>query len=335
VLLVPRLVRSFATDAWLIDPGGAAARSWQIALIAVTALAVAHVLLAWYCGGRLRHFFWPVLAVPQLALRVLVSRVVAPVARPLVARLSPALADDLFIQRPLVAWFPPAILAHGIGRRQLVAEARDAVWEFVTSLKLPYYFWLGLRGFGGSLAWLVLPSLMLMAGTSGGGPASVFVGFLGAAALFGVLLYLPLLQARFACENRFFAMFEVNEIRRQIRRAPLACWLGLAATLLLALPLYLLKIEPVIPPEFQWLVTLFFVLLLYPARFISGWAIGRAQRRDEPRSFVVCWLTRAAAVPVIALYVFIVFFTQFTSFTGPASLLEHHAFLLPAPFVIR
>jgi hypothetical protein len=256
-------------------------------------------------------------------------------ARPLIARLSPGLADDLFIQRPLVAWFPPAILAAGIRRGRMFAEARDAVWDFVTSLRLPYYCWLGLRGFLGGLAWLLLPSLMLMAGTSGGGPATVFVGFLGAVALFAVLMYLPLLQARFACENRFFAMFEMSEIRQQIRRAPLACWLGLAAMLLLALPLYLLKIEPVIPPEFQWIVTLFFVLLLYPARLISGWAIGRARRQDKPRSYTICWLARAAAVPVIALYVFIVFFTQFTSFIGPASLLEHHAFLLPAPFVIR
>ena len=35
------------------------------------------------------------------------------------------------------------------------AEARDAVWDVVVSLRLPYYFWLGFRGFVGALAWLV------------------------------------------------------------------------------------------------------------------------------------------------------------------------------------
>src|SRR5262249_37124641 len=30
------------------------------------------------------------------------------------------------------------------------AAARDAVWDFVVALRLPYYFWLGLRGFAGA-----------------------------------------------------------------------------------------------------------------------------------------------------------------------------------------
>ena len=30
-------------------------------------------------------------------------------------------------------------------------EARDAVWDFVTGLRLPYYWWLGFRGFVGGL----------------------------------------------------------------------------------------------------------------------------------------------------------------------------------------
>jgi hypothetical protein len=44
------------------------------------------------------------------------------------------------------------------------------------------------------------------------------------------------------------------------------------------------------------------------------------------------WLVRLAAVPVIVIYLLILFFTQYTSFLGPASLLEQHAFLLPVPF---
>ena len=44
------------------------------------------------------------------------------------------------------------------------------------------------------------------------------------------------------------------------------------------------------------------------------------------------WAAIVAAVPVIAFYVFIVFFTQYTSYLGPASILEQHAFLVPVPF---
>src|SRR5262249_8015997 len=43
-------------------------------------------------------------------------------------------------------------------------EARDAVWNAVVSLRLPYYFWLGFRGFVGALAWLIVPVTMLAMG---------------------------------------------------------------------------------------------------------------------------------------------------------------------------
>ncbi len=102
--------------------------------------------------------------------------------------------------------------------------------------------------------------------------------------------------------------------------------------LLLAVPLYLLKIEPVLPPELQWLITLFFIVFIYPARVLTGWAVSRARRRDKPRFAVSRWLARAGALPVIAFYLLVLFLTQYTSFLGPASLLEHHAFLLPVPF---
>jgi hypothetical protein len=213
----------------------------------------------------------------------------------------------------------------------MFAETRDAVWDFVTSLRLPQRFWLGLRGFIGALAWLLIPSLMLITGTSGGGPPTIVVGFLGAIAMAFVALHLPFLQTRFACQNRLLSMFEAAEIRAQFRRAPIAFWFALVVTLLFALPLYLLKIEPVIPPEFRWILTLIFILFIYPARLLTGWAVGRALHHDRSRLFAFRWLAIAAAIPIAALYVFIVFFAQYTSFIGPASILEQHAFLLPVP----
>jgi hypothetical protein len=331
-LLVPRLISSLARDAWLIDPGSFAARAWRMGLIVGTAMVIGHIVLAWYSGGRLRHFFWPALAPFQLAGRFINGRVMGPILRPFLARLWPALADDLFRQQPLTDWFPPAILVAGARRGRMYAEARDAVWDFVGGLNLPRYFWLGLRGFLGALAWLIVPSGMLMAGTSGRGNATIFIGFLGALLLAGVILYLPFLQANLAAQNRLAAMFDWRAVRRQFQRAPVAYWFALAITLLFALPLYLLKIEPP-PRDLWWTLTIFFIVFIYPARLLTGWAVGRALQHESPRSFAFRWLARLAAIPVVAFYIFVLFFTQYTSFLGPASLLEQHAFLVPVPFL--
>jgi hypothetical protein len=330
-LWVPRFISSLALSAWLIDPGSAAAGAWRVGQIAVTVLVIGHILLAWYSGGRLRHFFWPFLAPFQLGAKLLFGGIVGPIFRPAVTSLWPAFAEDLYNTRPISEWFPPAILAAGLRRGGMYVQARDAVWDFVVSLRLPQYFWLGLRGFVGALAWLMVPSLMLMAGTSGP-PVLILVGYLGAMLLACVLIYLPFLQTHFACQNRFRAMFAWGEVRRMFRRAPIAWWIALTITLALALPLYLLKIEPP-PRELWWTLTIFFILFMYPARLLTGWAVGRAMRHEKPRHFVFRWLSRLAAVPVVLVYLFILFFTQYTSFLGPASLLEQHAFLLPVPFL--
>lgn len=331
-LWIPRLMAALATDAWLIDPGGFSARAWRIAQLVVTLLTICHVLLAWYSGARLRHFFWPLLAPFQLTATFLFSGIIGPILRPLVTTVSPALAEDLYRPQPLSSWFPPAILFAGIRRGHMYGEARDAVWDFVVSLRLPHYFWLGVRGFVGALAWLIIPSLMLMAGTSGQGPITILIGYLGAMALTFVLFYLPFLQTHFASQNRFAAIFDWPAVRAQFRRAPIAYWLALTITLLFALPLYLLKIEPP-PRELWWTLTIFFVLFIYPARLLTGWAVGRATHHEKPRLFLFRWLARLAALPVILFYIFILFFTQYTSFLGPASLLEQHAFLVPIPFL--
>ncbi|MDX1946202.1 MAG: hypothetical protein SFU86_12455 [Pirellulaceae bacterium] len=331
-LWLPRLLSVVGIDAWLIDPASVQTGGWRIAQLVVTGLILGHILLAWYSGGRLRHFFWPLLAPFQLGALLLFGGIVGPILKPLVIALSPKLAEDLYVARPLSAWFPPAILWAGIRRGHMYIEARDAVWMFVTSLRLPQLFWLGLRGFIGGFLWLVIPTLMLIAGTSGGKPGTIVVGYLGALGLAFVMLYLPFLQTNFAAQNRFAALFAWSEVRAQFRRAPIAYWFSLTITLLFALPLYLLKVEP-IPRELWWTLTLFFILFIYPARLLTGWAVGRAMKREKPRFFLFRWMSRLAAIPVILVFIFFLFFTQFTSYGGPATLLEHHAFLLPVPFV--
>jgi len=331
MLLPLRLLADLSRSAYLIDPMGPNARGSRFALLACTVLVVAHLLLAWYSGGRLRHFFWPLLAPFQLASHLVLGRLLRPILKGTLAAIWPSLADDLFALRPLSDWFPPAIAWAGLRRGHMYAEARDAVWEFVAGLHLPNYFWLGLRGFAGALAWLFLPVLMLMFGTATQNPVAPLVGWVGALLLAFVLLYLPFLQTHFAAENRFTAMFHWAEIRRLFRRAPLAFWTALAVTCLFALPLYLLKIEAT-PREVTWLPSLFFVVFIYPARLLTGWAMSRAHRHEKPRFVLSRWMARFSAVPVVLYYVLVVFLTQYTSWSGPVSLFEQHAFLLPVPF---
>jgi len=97
------------------------------------------------------------------------------------------------------------------------------------------------------------------------------------------------------------------------------------------LPLYLLKIE-MIPRETAALPSLVFVLFTFPARLLSGWAYGRSQRRQTPRHWFFRWTGRLPFLPAVALYVLVVFFTQYTSWNGVWSLYEQHALLVPVPF---
>ena len=224
-------------------------------------------------------------------------------------------------------WPRPIWLVRRIFRRGAYAHARDAVWDFVVGLRLPYYFWLGLRGFVGGLVWLFVPITMLAAGAQ-----APLVGFVGALILGIVILYLPFAQVRFAAENRLRAMFQVRAVRDHFRRAPVAFLIALVVTLLFALPLYLLKIE-IIPREAAWLPSLVFVAFIFPARLLSGWAYARAERRTSPRHWFWRIAARLTMLPAAALYVLIVYFTQFTSWHGVASLYEQHAFLLPVPFL--
>lgn len=212
------------------------------------------------------------------------------------------------------------------------AEARDAVWQQVVDFRLRHYFTLGVRGFVAAVAWLVVPVSLIALGRAGT-PLATLLGFVGALLLAIVLLYLPFLQLRVAIENRLSAAWDVGSVRRAYQRAPWAFVASLIATLLFALPLYLLKIE-VVPREAAWLPGVVFMLFIFPARLLTGWAMGRAARRETRRHFVFRWTGRLPMLPVAALYVLIVFFSQYTSWNGVWSLYEQHAFLVPVPFLV-
>jgi hypothetical protein len=220
----------------------------------------------------------------------------------------------------------PIWLIKRLWRGGYYAEARDAVWDFVGSLRLPHYFWLGVRGFAGAMAWLLLPVTLLALGSR----APIF-DLPGTLLLWLVLLYVPFLQVHFAAENRFRACFEVGAVRAQFKRAPWAFALAFFVTLLFALPVYLLKIE-LVPREAAWLPSLVFIVFMFPARLLAGWAVGRGRHRPQPRHWFFRWTGRLAMLLVAGFYVLIVFFTQYISWYGVWSLYEQHAFLLPVPF---
>ena len=204
------------------------------------------------------------------------------------------------------------------------AEARDAVWDFVVSLRLPYYWWLGFRGFVGGLIWLAVPVSLLAAFRT-----ASLLGLVGGVWLALVLLCLPFLQMRFAAENRFRACFELGTVLSHFGRAPWAFAFALLVTLIFSLPLYLLKIE-MIPREAAWLPCLFFIVFIYPTRLVSGWAYARAGRRSRPtRNWFFAATGLLAMLPTAVIYVGLVTLTQYTSWEGVASLYEQHAFLLP------
>ena len=224
-------------------------------------------------------------------------------------------------------WPRPIRFLRNMFRKGAYARLRDAVWDFTMELRLPYYFHLGLQGFIGGLVWLVIPiSLLAIAKTA------PLLGFLGGALLIFVLLYLPFLQTQAAVTGNWSSLFAWKTVRRTIARAPLATALALIVLLTFALPLYLLKIE-LIPREAAWLPSLLFVASIWPARLAVGWAMGRGLRRENPRHGLFRWSSRLALLPLVGLYVLVVYFTQYLSWYGVWSLYEQHALLLPVPFL--
>jgi hypothetical protein len=214
------------------------------------------------------------------------------------------------------------------------ATARDAVWDFVVSLRLPYYFWLGVRGFAGALAWLVIPITLMAIGRK-----VPLLGIIGGIYFGAILLVLPFLQMHFAVENRFRASFELGAVLTRFGRAPWAFAFAQFITLLFSLPLYLFKIEVipqevgVLPSVFIVLMCLVFVVFIYPTRMLAGWAYARSERRQTQRNAFFAVTAFLWMIPTTAIYVIFVFLTQYTSWKGFASLYEQHAFLLPVPFI--
>lgn len=222
---------------------------------------------------------------------------------------------------------------------------RDGLWRIVTQ-RGPYYFWLGARGFAGGVIWLLPPVTMLVASSQIFDPTrpglralAVVLGLVGAFSLALVAVHLVCLQTRMAAEARFTAMFHLRGIYSRFWRSPLMFGLAVSVMLLSATPLYLLKIE-LVPADAAWLPSLAFVMFMFPARFLAGWAFARGSRSDRPLSNArlalrigLCLTSGGLMLAATSFYVLIVFFSQFAGWHGIWGMYEQHAFLLPVPFL--
>ncbi|MFK8111919.1 MAG: DUF4013 domain-containing protein [Rubripirellula sp.] len=214
-------------------------------------------------------------------------------------------------------------------------DVPDRLWEFTASLELPKYFWLGVRGAAGTLVWLIPAMIIIPAFRQGETGLAGLVGFVSVFFLGVGMLYLPMLQAHFAREDHFAALFEVRKIRGSFRRAPWAWLTAMVISLVLTpIPLYLLKIEAT-PREVMWLPCLVFVAFILPARIAAGLALRRAARRPEPSGkWAACsrWFVRFAMLGVVGIYLVFLYVSQYTSWDGLASWVQQHAILIPVPF---
>lgn len=214
-----------------------------------------------------------------------------------------------------------------------LSTADQQIQEFVKRLEIRKHYWLGLRGFAVAFLWLLLPTaLYTMAEDPEGG--QILLTIVGGFLLTIALSWVPFLQARFAAEDRFAAGFQLREIRSLYSHAPIVWSLAVVGLYLMSLPLYLFKAF-LLPQDAMWPITFIFVLSIYPTRLITGWAYQRAvkKREAERRShWTVRWLMGGTLIPVLGIYVFILFFTQFLGEQGKAVLFQHHSLLLPAPF---
>jgi hypothetical protein len=298
-----RLLSHAAADARLIDPGSFADVGLHLLVDVLAVLVTIHLCLALARGGSLWSFFGPV---------------VLPVV---------VLAGTLLV----LAFAKLAIIALGLmATPGYWTQASLAVRDFSAGLRVKHHFLLGLKGSLGAMLWLVIPTALFAAAKkTEGGPllVTLFGGFL----LIIVLSWVPFLQAHFAAENRFGAMFELGTVRRLFKNAPFSWTITMLVTLTLALPMYLFKIA--LPPsDAMWLVTIVFIVSIYPVKVITGWAYHRAVARERRAFFGLRWLTRLVMLPLLTVYVFLLFFTQFIGEHGKGVLFEHHAFLLPSPF---
>ena len=225
------------------------------------------------------------------------------------------------------------------GRRFVAALRAGTAWptasaalaQIIDAVQPGRLFSLGLGGFVGTFLWLLLPTLLFSFLGDTTKPGQVLVTLLGGILLGTVLAWVPFLQARFAAEQRLAVFRDLGTVRELWRRAPVVMLLALVILYGVSLPLYLFKIVAA-PRDAVLFLTPIFILTIYPARLAVGWATHRAQARPARAWLLLRWPVTALLLPLLALYLFLLFFTPAIDAFGKRALFDHHALLIPTPF---
>lgn len=272
-------------EAYLIDPNSNQTLGLRLLLIVLLVLVIIQILAAWLCGGKLRYFFWQAFAPFSFAVwggkKLLSTNFLRPLLEATLSWISPNLVADLVATKPVTDWFVPSILWRKFRGGDLYRDARDGLWLFVAKLNLVYYFRLGIIGFAGTLLWLAVPTLLLVSATNLEEGPGVICGLLGSLFAVPVFALLPFVQANFATDGNWKRFLELRPVLKTFRRAPLAHVVALLLTLVLALPLYLLKVET-IPRELLWSLSVVFVVFSWPSRIAIGLAVRRGASQQSP-----------------------------------------------------
>lgn len=332
LLLPARFVYGFWLDASIIDPMSRQTTVLQVVHWLVLSASLAHILAAIVCGGKLRYFFWPLIAPFSLVVWVVRrSRITRKVLSLLIGWLSPKFVADICNAKPITDWFLPAIFLRRMFTENLFVSCRQSVWSFLQELELPRYFMLGLKGLVGTVVWLAIPTIMLAGSTNdnqGVAGLSLLIGIVVSVPVFAML---PFVQSHFATDGKLKRFFEPLKVLRQFGKAPVAHLVSLFLILLFAIPLFFLKIEEV-PSEFLWSLSLLFIAFGWPSRMIAGWAVGRASKKEKPVRWWLRYPIQFFVAPIAFAFAVIFYLTRYISWNGTLSLLENHVFLLPAPF---
>jgi hypothetical protein len=230
-------------------------------------------------------------------------------------------------------WPAPLRFIKEFWRPAVWRQAESRWWEGLRLLNFPKLWWLGARAALGGLACLLLPALLMVVGMNANEqPLLGLVGLVGSLWMLRTLMVLPFLQVALAETDQWRSLRDRRSIRQLASRAPWSFGLATTLTLLLAIPLYLLRIESP-PQELMWMLCLFFIVLAIPSRLAAGWAMRRAHQREAKAAWWLRWSAKLLPLASGLLYLGFLYLATLASWEGGLVLFLQHAFLLPVPML--
>lgn len=217
-------------------------------------------------------------------------------------------------------------------------QAHLQILEFVAAFRFLHMIRLGLLALAATYVWLSLPALLFTSLddlTSRWQQLTLLVGSVSMTVMF---LWMPMLLAHVAAEDRLAAIVELNTVRKLAGRLPFR-W-ALASAILFAcsiLPmLYEALLKNRLPPHtVRWDLMLVFLVTIVPARLLTGWVYHRCVH-CEPREH--SWSWRAwqwgngmLLCAGVGYYVYFLYLAQTGGELGKLVVWQFHAFLLPFP----